>query len=117
MTKYFPLPGKVKRNIDILLDIVYLQLGPGLPDDGGHGPVPDPLTDPLLEDEPDLRPVPGCGMTPHHDLTRSVQLYTQRQQHFTFSPSLPPQSRGEQSGEGGHALPQPRLGGAGGLAE
>ena len=111
MPQEFSLHSKVERNIDVLLDIVSLELTPGLPDDGGPGPVPEPLTDPLLEEESDVGPVL------HHQLTRPLQRDPQRQQHAPLPPPLPPQTRGQQSGQGGHALPQPRPGGAGRLAD
>ena len=35
-----------------------------LGDEGGHGPLHDPLGEPLVEDGPHLAPVPGLGPAP-----------------------------------------------------
>ena len=65
-----PLPGEVKGHIDILgvlagwLAALCLELVPGLGDEGGHGPLHDPLGEPLVEDGPHLAPVPGLGPAP-----------------------------------------------------
>ena len=65
-----PLPGEVKGHIDILgvgagwPAALGLELVPGLGDEGGHGPLHDPLGEPLVEDGPHLGPVPGLGPAP-----------------------------------------------------
>ena len=70
LLKVPPLPGEVKGHIDILgvlagwLAALCLELVPGLGDEGGHGPLHDPLGEPLVEDGPHLAPVPGLGPAP-----------------------------------------------------
>ena len=111
------LSAEVDGNVDVLLRALSVELGPGLAEDGRHGPLPDPLPDSLLEDLPDLRPV-ADAVLPHLDLVRSVQPYPQRHEDAPLgSPLLPSQTRTEQSREGAHPLPQPRPAGIHRLGE